>query len=377
MKYINSNNVSIDFNPWFGDGPDAGGHFRFTKLHLYEELGGSLAFGNMDMEMDRSNEAYDLVENEKTGTITIKREDVEDGFIYTIPIFITDISTQMNIVSIKFFCIPEKDFFSKKTTDTKKTDIKATIEALYPGKKDIRCETDIQGSDILFYQNKETNQEMLTRLCYSFKKDSIFCFGFEGLMIKETMGEKNSKGKTEPDDEMVLRSNSEYMQISSFTNRYFPDLYKLPLNIWEDTESLEAIKDYTDLEPINSRTVFKYSSSNSVATPYYQLFENLSYNQSYMNSDIFSELKIVNMADIPRYKIGDVIKYQNQTDVYENLEWPYKEYLVRSNEFFISIDGSEFVDSYGSNFSWTSKLLGLEEKGSIAVGTDQDPRDKN
>lgn len=372
MKHITSHNISVDFNPWFGTGPDTGGHFRFTKIHIYEELGGKIAFGSMDMETDVHPDALEMIQTERTGTITIADEG--DGLIYKIPVFITQISFRGNLVSIQFLCIQDKNFLTKKTTEVLKKDIGSTIQALYPGNIDLRCDSDIQGSP-WFYQNKETAYDLLVKLCYSYKKDSIFSLGFEGLMLKETFGQSNSRGNAEPDDIMKIRSDSQFTQASGFKNTYYHNLYKLPLNVWEDKKGEASGKDYTDLEMIVPRVLYKNGNSGIIHKDYYQLLENLTYNMAYQQSEYFSEIIIKDYNTIPGYKIGDVLEYYKQSMTHDNLVWPYKYYLVKSNELFLAIDGSEFVNPEGAKFCWTSRLVGMQEDGKIALGTDNDPRD--
>lgn len=365
MKYVNQNGVGVDFDPWFKKG------LRFTSLHMYEELGGTIAFGSMELLHDGSEQALELVDKERTGTITIDKKD--GGWVYEIPIFITKLSSFRNVVSIEFICSPIKDFWSVPMQEVWEQDITSTVEALYPGKQDIRCETDIQASDLVFYQNKESNYDLLVNLCYAFKKDSVFAFGWEGLMIKETMGEKDSTGETEPN--LKLMSGGEFQQVSSDEYKYNPSLYHMPLNVWEDTEQKVALEDYTEKEPVNLRIIKKYNSTYAVRTPYYQLEENASYNRAYMNSDLTRTITIIDSMSMPGYKIGDVLEYSQASREKDSIGWPYKYYLVKSNELFMAIDGSDLRDENGNTYSWTSKLIALEENGTIALGNDEDPTD--
>lgn len=365
MKYVNQNGVGVDFDPWFRKG------LRFTSIHLYEELGGSLAFGTMELLHAGSKEALDLIEKERTGTITLDKKD--GGWIYNIPVFITSLSSFRNSVSIEFVCCPLKDFWTVKKQVSWEQDVTETIKSLFPGKVDIRCESDIQAPDLVFYQNKETDLELLTRLCYSFKRDSIFSFGWEGLMIKETMGEKDSTGKTEPN--LVLISGGDFQQVSADDYKYNPTLYHLPINVWEDSEKRVALEDYTEKEPRNLRVIKKFGSTYIMRTPYYQLEENFLYNQAYMDSEMTRTITLVNNVTMPKYKIGDVLEYSQAGRLEDGIGWPYKYYLVKSNEFFLAIDGSDLRDEHGNSYCWTSKLLALEENGKIALGSEEDPTD--
>lgn len=367
MKYVNQNGVGVDLDPWFKSG------LRFTSLHMYEELGGSLAFGSMELQHDGSEQALELIDKERTGTLTIDKED--GGWIYEIPIFITKMQSFRNVASIEFVCCPEKEFWSVPRQEVWEQDITSTLQALYPGKQDIRCETDVQASDLVFYQNKESNLDLLVNLCYAFKKDSVFALGWEGLMIKETMGEKDSTGETEPNLKLV--EGGEFQRISSDSNKYNPTLYHMPLNVWEDSEQKVALEDYTDTEPINLRIIKKYDNTFLMRTPYYQLEENASYNRAYMNPDLFRTITILDSITMPGYKIGDVVEYTEASRVKDGINWPYKYYLVRSNELFMAIDGSDLRDEFGNSYSWISKLIALEEDGTIALGSEEDPTDNN
>jgi len=377
MRIETSHKISVFFSPWFGETPDDAGDFSFTKLHLYEELGGSIAYGDIDLVSLGTDRANELLQKQRTGVIQIEQE---ERVSYNIPVCITKVSMYSNLISLGFVCCKSKDFFSKRKTDTLEMDISSAIQNLYSGNSDIRCESDVQGS-LKFYQQMETDLSLLTRLCYSYKKDSIFGLGWNGLVIKETFGEKNSKGNKEPDENMILPLDAEVFQKEERTETYYPQNYKPPVNVWEDTEGKIATQDYTQDEPINPRVIMK-QTENGMQTlmmhkDYYQMHENYTYNTNFMATKMYSSIKVVDPIAIPKYMLGDVVEVDKQSLKADNLNWPVKYYLVKSNEFFISIDGSQFVDENGANFSWTSTLLGLEEiDGTVAIGSEEDPRDK-
>ena len=108
---------------------------------------------------------------------------------------------------------------------------------------------------------------------------------------------------------------------------------------------------------------------------YYQMDYNMSYNSDYLRSTYFQELRIMNDS-LPNYKIGDVLWYQREPIIQEQLSWPWKYYLVRSNELFIATDSSEVFDEHGAKFGFVSRILALEEDGSIAFGKDTDPMEE-
>lgn len=356
MKYTNSYKVTIDFKPWFDSG------YVFTKLHMIEELGGLVAYGEINMEHNGSSEALKLVTDQYTGTITLEKE---EGNIYNIDIFVTSRKFYKNNVSLHFVCIKDKSFFTE-LINTEWDDITTAINSLYPGNKDIRCESDINNG-VTIFQNSESNYSLCKKLAYSFKHMTVFAFGWEGLMIKELIG-IDSGGNTEP--YFNISGNSDLNQIDSYNLNYNKKLYHKPFNPWETTEEGEDAG-YTNLQAKNCRVVQNYNDYCIVSTDYYQMMDNYWFNTRYMNSDLFTSFRTV-YSDVPRYKIGDILKYSREE---QESKLPFDLFLVRSNELFFSIDNSKMVDANGLNFSWTSKFIGLQEDGSIMP--EEDPTKKS
>lgn len=348
MKYTNSYGVTVNFTPWFDSG------YRFTKLHMYEEIGGALSGGSISLEYDGSPEALELITTQYTGTIEIEQE---GGNIYSVPVFITSRNFFKNFMTLEFVCISDKKFFTELVS-TEWTDIGGAIQSLYPGKQDIRCESDINNG-VKIFQNGETNYSMCTKLAYSFKHGTIFAYGFDGLLIKELIG-KDSGGNQEPFWEII--GEQEVHQVDSYATVYDKRLYYKPLNPWENDPNT----DYSTGMALGNRAMLFYSNYSIVGTDYYQLLDNYYYNKRYMDSNMFTSFRVVDLK-IPGYRIGDVLKY---TRGEEETKLPFDTFLVRSNELFIAIEGSDVVDENGLSFSWTSKFMGIQENGEILPETD-------
>ena len=364
--FTTSYGITINFQPWWTMG------FRLTCLHLYEELGGEVAHGDMELLMDGSEAALNAIRDQKDGTLTISDE---WGQSLTIPVSIYWISgNDNNYVSMKFLCLPKLNFVSVDNTVTWESPIKDVISSLYPGKIDIRdgCEPDIQ-KDPKYYQNKESDHSLCTRLCYSYKKDSIFSFGVEGLLLKDTKGNKSSWGKVEPHLEIWLDSATVTQRSRFSENAMRHPVYKHPINIWEDTEGELAIKDYTQYESLNLHVLGKYRDRYYMHSDYEQLENNLTYNRDYQMSQYVHSISIIN-RDIPKYRIGDVLIYNNVQKKATELSWDQKNYLVKSNEIFLAVDSTDYVDEYGEKFGWTSELVCLDENaGDSILGSTSDP----
>ena len=354
-KYTNSYKVSINFTPWFDSG------YRFDHIHMYEELGGQLAKGEISMTHDGSAEALKLITDQYTGQITLEKE---GGNTYTIDIFIVNREYFKNFLTLKFVCIKDKKFYTE-LIQAEWTDITDAIESLYPGKKDIRCECDIN-NNLTIFQNSESNQSLCSKLSYGFKKKSVFAYGWEGYMIKEIIG-IDSGGHQEP--YYKVTGSAEFHQVDSYNLNYHKRIYYTPTNPWEPLKGDEnngeqaanSDEDYTEFQPKNSRTLQIYEDYTIVGKDYEQLMHNYWDNRKYMETNLFTSFRLKDF-NIPKYKIGDILQYKREE---QESELPFTLFLVKSNELFLAIEDSNAVGPDGSKFSWTSMLAGVQEKGEI------------
>lgn len=337
MEYTNSYDISINFKPWFDKG------YRFTKLRLYEELGGDVAKGEMDLRLDGSQEALDLVTKQQTGTIELKKT---GGNIYTIDIFIVNKRYFKNFLTIEFLCIKNKSFLTDLIS-IEWNNVDDALNSIYPGKINIQCNSDV-GNNTKIYQNGETNYSLCKRLSYSYKQGSIFSFGLEGLSIYDMDVKLKNKIK--------IKGNSLIHPIDSYNINYDKKIYYNPENPWETEENSK----YTEIQSKNLKSLLYYSNYKLVGTEYYQLLNNYYWNKKYMDSNLFQCFRVI-LQDMAPYKIGDIIEYSNDIYFDGELKMPFNSFLVKSNELFYAIDGSEVTDENGLHFSWTSKLMGIQD----------------
>ena len=104
--------------------------------------------------------------------------------------------------------------------------------------KNIRTDSDLP-DNLTYHQTNQTDQEFLIDLCFAYKKSSIFGFGWEGLLIKDILGEKNSNWKIEDPENIPFEAFLETGLISQVSHRakiYNPKLYNHPYNPWENKE---------------------------------------------------------------------------------------------------------------------------------------------
>lgn len=346
IKQETSNKIEIGLSPWMKYG------YTSNKIHLVESLGGEIAKGEMELTFPKIDESLELITKERTGELFIK-DKKSDGVSYTIPIFIYERDYFKNILRIKFFCIKDYKFFTDRISVEYK-DITEAITKLYPGNVDIRTESDIN-NNITIYQNDETNYSLCKRLAYSYKKNSIFSFGFEGFMLKDLEG-INSIGKDEKSYEMIFNGSLNGANSDLYNLKYEKTKNTKPFNPWEDNEnSATKQKDYADLQPKNCRAIIDYTNYTILSRDYYQMADNSLTNRRILNTN-YSDFKITH-SDIPIYKIGDVLTYITPEQVYP---YPFKKFLVLSNEVYISQNGSGEIGPHGLKFEWTTKLKGLD-----------------
>lgn len=338
--------ISVKFMPWEEKG------YLVSSLHMFECLGGDLAYGDLELWFPDTDNASELITEEQTGTIEMK-DTKKNGLTYKIPIFINARSFFGNVLNVRFTCISDKAFFTDRIS-LEHTDIRTAITDLYPGKKDIRTQSDVN-NNITIYQTDETNYNLLKRLAYSYKRDSIFTFGFEGFMIKDTVG-INSFGRNENSSNLEFTGMLDMDNTEMYKLNYNQYLNANPFNPWENREESTTKKDYTDLQPTNCRSLIDYTTYSIMGTDYYQLQENYNYNYNFMNSNYYTSFTITGV-DMPFYKIGDILTYSRAS---QESKYPFTKFIVASNEVFFSQNGASRKGPHGKPFEWSSKLLGIQ-----------------
>jgi hypothetical protein len=304
-----------------------------------------LGNGN-DQEIDK------FITDQNTGTISIVDEK-KYGLSYEFDVYITEREYYENILKIKFVCIKDLNFFTKRITTYYQDGIKSAIEALYPGNKDIRIEPSWT-DDAPLYQNCETNYEMCKRLCYAYKDKSVFAFGWDGLLIKDLCGDFDSQGNVEPC--LELETDRLSVQTQTYNLKYDKYLNHESFLAWEESDE-STTGDFSSVASKNAKVVMNYKGYKVMGMKSSSLMEVAWNNESRMKSDGYTCLKIV-QTDMPHYKLGDVVIYKRAL---QEKSLPWKNYLITSNELFFSADGNKEMDQHGFRFSWTSNLYGLQD----------------
>lgn len=342
MIYKNSNEISIEFTPWMSTG------YKFTKINMIEVLGGSIATGEIELESDGSKESLELITSEYTGKLVVKDEK-DGGFVYNIDVFITKRSYIKNYLTLTFLCIKDKKFITDLMI-SEWDDLGSAIESLYPGNLYIKTSSDV-GNGIKIFQGAETSYSLCTKLALSFKKKTIFAYGWEGFLLKDVVGED------EPN--IVIGPQSGIFNITPYELEYDKFLYNIPTNPWISDEENNQV-------PLYNSNLTNYSNYYCVGVKYEPLLTNYLYNMRYTKNTLYSSIKTV-INGLPSYKLGDVIMFK---DLIQEEKLPFDTYLVSENRFFMAIENGKSRDEHGFDVSMTSIMLGVKEGDLVLPDTD-------
>lgn len=342
--WTSPNGVVIDIQPFMSSG------WKFTRLWMSEVVGGKIAEGEISLQAVGDDRSMELVT--KTHYITISMKSPEGGVYYnSIKGFITTRSWTQNALDIKFLCIPDHKFFSEPLI-TLQTDPTDALKQLW-GKENqdslhIRCKSDIN-NEVSLQQLGESNYKICKKLALSFKKNSIFCFGLEGFMIKDILG-IDSQGREEPAD--LILGDGQVNQTSGYNLNYNYKIYKQVENPWEDEE-------YSGKKQTGLVTALTIDDEYYLVSPsHFGFLSNYVHNRNLMESRFYTSLTVVTPDALPKFKIGDTVKYKRSTEKNTN---PFMTYFVSKMTYFISTEGDK--DENGLQFSVTSILRGIGDTG--------------
>ena len=366
-KFQNNNGCSVEITPFMD-------FCRFLKLKLHESIGGPIAQGFAELEFPNDEKAIDIIE--ETQYIKVRIEQNE-GIIYNIDGLITSKKILDNILQIRFLCIKNISFIDE-TLSLGFDDINEAIDYSYQGPRDIRCESDLS-NDIPIIQYKETSYDFCKRIAMSFKYDSLFAFGLEGFMIKDTLG-INSFGSDEKADESsrpsVIAGTGSIMQEKVTKSNLNPQYYKKPFDSWnetmegdviDDTNKTEHGQDEYSLQSKYAAAVINFDNYSIVNRGIFQLKKNIDYNGRYYNSSYYSNLSICHNDSLPNFKLGDIVRYKNLLE--KDIKNPNIYYIVYENDILITSDSTTGHEN-GKGFAWKTLLKGIEDgKGNILKQT--------
>ena len=355
-KTYNSAKTGVEFSPWTDTGK-----FRVVSLHITEKLGGAVPKGNMSLLFvgDKKDDiSGEMIYSQNTGTVNIIDEKkYPDSLKYKFNVFITHRNFYGNSIELEFVITDDIEFFTKRVSvyHYKSIPLQDKIKSLFPGKVDFRS-TSPDVPDITVYQNCETNYEILTRLCYAYKANSIFCYSWDGLIIKDMVGLQDHLGNTEPVLELDIG------RLTNLVEPYNLNYDKLQnhdaFTPWSKPDECTTSNDYSSFDSKYFTVQMDYQKYNVVEKEHEPYMMNTWLNTRNMNYPGNTCLKLVSPS-MPHFKIGDALKNVDEAKTWIKIPW--KKFVVYSNEFFFSVDANDTLDENGFKFSWTSYFYGIDK----------------
>lgn len=288
---------TLDVSPWFDNG------YVFKELQMKEEIGDTIASGVIKLTSDGKNmslintqETLHISYNQISWKESDKNEEASEGPVnYEIDGYIYHREFIENEIHLSFIAIKNKEFTTVSKVAKYKVGIKKTIEALYPG----RCEfwttddinqllPDIDGPLEDLDQNGLTDYDFCRRLCRSYKRDSVYSFGLEGLFIKHIYRQRQWR---------MIYAESDCINLGMYDINYYKEMEL-------DSKSVDKSKNINAL-----MYGFKY---DLVRTDFHSdLLSIYQYNEKY-TTDLRCRIKLKFLNRLPRFKIGDLVKYKNK-----------------------------------------------------------------
>lgn len=293
MASINlaNENSKLDVTPWFESG------YIFKELTMREEIGGNLASGVIKLTSDGTD--MSLINTQNTLDITyiqLPWDDKEEQVEYKVKGYIYHKEFKENEIHMSFVAVSDRDFSTLSKMNTyENLSIDKVISDLYPDKDRIKF---LDSNDQLLQpdmnepltitQNALTNLDFCKRLCRSYRKDSVFAFGLEGLFIKSIY-----RNPPEP-IEIVGESDSIVMGMFNMND------YK-EMTMTEDPRELSV-----NLAPVMYGFDY-YITRNDY---YAELLKVYLYNTRYYTA-MKCSMKLRFITRLPKFKLGDIVTYKD------------------------------------------------------------------
>lgn len=354
MKWTSNTGNTVEILPWMDKG------FKLISLDCKESIGGKEACGRVEMVYipDREDNNSKMITDESE--VTIKLGTVKSGVRLIIKGIITDRSYLKNLFTFEFSCFPRLDFWTHRGTLVS-TNIKDAIINLWGDKKTI----DFRGTEsdlpdgIVFSQASKYDYNYLQVLCESYKKNTIFAFGLEGLLIKDLVGIDSANNK-EPN--WVIMGNTPDaiqdlgIEEDRFELTYDPKLYMSPEDPWGDEEDSVKSK-YWGVTTFDN--TYRLTGKDESL-----LRENKFWNDKIYNSYMYNQIRLKHTVSLQMYRLGDVVKYYRAG---EKDKIPWKTYIISGIRYHYRVEPSPGTNANPEEFPFSLDytLHCIEEDGEI------------
>lgn len=278
----------ISISPWSDKG------YVFKSLKMMEQIGDKLASGEVALTSDGQDLSLILEENIIIINYEQKLSD-NDLVTYDIVGYIYARKFLENEVQLKFVAAPNKEF-STESVVRKFSDmtIDQIISDIYPGelfiytKDDKFLEPDVKGQLTDLDQNGLTRLDLCYTLCRSYRKDTVYGLGLEGLIIKDFTREP-----------FEIYGEGDNIPTDSYSVNYFKEM-----------EFKSIIKESSvNIQP--RMYGFKYALTRKDF--HSDLMDIYQYNTRYLTA-MNSTLRLRFSTRFPKFKLGDMVRYTNKHD---------------------------------------------------------------
>ena len=332
--------------------------FQFISIQIYEELGGRLPYGNIELYGFWDTERENFLKNTFTGTVTIYSRDSVD---HVISFFTTRKSYFKNKVSLGIVCIPEKKLFTEKLRLSYPSMMDA-IGELWPDSNTLwlNCDPDEAVNQLTVFVNNETRTESLGKLLFSYREDIIWGFSWEGLVLRSVREDDDGSNRGLVDESTPFPLGNLMFITTGYNDGYDYNIYEEGHNSWSPAETKDeeneraGEENYEELESKNLKTIVKGTNYEIVEKNFYSKLKYYNYNTKFLGPMFKSS--IIKGSIVPSYKLGDIINFkmvQNKEDQKDT------RYFIRSNEFFYAAPDARLLDGTFS-MTWRSIISNLK-----------------
>ncbi len=367
MSVTNSHQISIELAPWTENG------FRVSMLHIREGIYGVIPGGEIELIRGDEDETLKYVTNQETGTLTIEDNQSGGGGIrYEFNIFVTTRTNVNNRTTLCFVVLPGTDlekgkkFWTGLLSETYDGPDDA-LDNIWPGEKDIREKSNISDQTKL-YRDNEDGYSFLKRLCMSWKNETLFAFGWDGLLIKKRV----ESGELL----QIIGGENLWNQYDNIKLSYNNKRNYTTFSPWEDEYKDEDDSDIRSLSKSSTRddnfkklepkyvvstmknSIYKIHSKDGM---YRELTDNYEENKRFSDSGGYAGITIVGerFPDATEWKLGDTVKYLRAEE--KKQDAPELTCIVAANELFIAQNEANMLGPHGKPFEWTTKLWAVNE----------------
>ena len=340
--------------------------YEFHTLTLYEEIGGKLAQGKLTLAPKQlQGEVEDQQAVYQWNNLYISIKDYSNDISYYIFGWITRKETIEKMLCVDFVVFPyysggEENYCRQFLTLGRSRvhtierqgateGLKQLVCSLWKGPwqrepwPDIRC-TSISNNLLPEYiwQRNESDYAFLNKILYSYKENSIFGYGINGLFIKDMISQD------EPNK--IVLGQIETTQESGFSRNFEYRLHQKHQNPWEQEENEVDTGQFSVLTHDNNYSILSKDFS--------AMLYNYRQNNMIMRTRFFSSFQTYTVHQLPSPKLGECVSYTQKVDGENNKEGLF---INSSNQYFFANPMSGDRDHHDNIFSVTSVYRGIED----------------